>query len=748
MISEISGFNFNFPAEYLKAALILSLLTVWVLVGLFFYLNLYTKRRYFSLWTAAWLFYALWLTLCISLQNNNESAILIMLKQWCVSASAVCLLWGSSVFHNLRPRQTLFGLFIVFLFVWSYFGAYHLEDRLHVQIPIFGLIGLASLMTAWAFYKFRLRRDYIGAGLLAVGFFFWGIYLATYPFVQNSEQLICTSFLISAVLQLFIAVSMIILVLEEVRSSNKLAFQQLRSQKSEQAVLQKKVLTTEERYRSLFDQAHEGIIIATSESLQIVEMNQTARQLFGVYGTGMKHPNLDSFFSAKISPEPGPQASAEWFNWISQQPHLNLVRIDGGVVPVEVDGARIELEGKPAYQFFFRELTERTRLEQQLRQAERLSAIGQMISGVAHELNNPLAVIMGYLELILARHELSGQTRVDLEKVAQESSRAAKLVSNFLSFAREQPAHREMVDFNKVIDRVVELRHSEIKVTGIDLELELEPQLPRTLAEPDQLQQVLVILVNNALQAMLDAPAPGRLKIVTQNAGKLLKIKVIDNGPGVPPAIASRIFEPFFTTKEVGTGTGLGLSIAHSIMAEHQGRIYCEPAPGSGACFVLEFPLVTAQMTEEKSTPAPADQPAAQPETAPARPARILVLDDEKSIAELLSEMLGLLGHTTTVCHAGAQALEELDKAEFDVILSDFRMPGMDGQKFFKLATQKHPGVAHRIIFLTGDIVNEDTRAFLHSAGAPFLGKPFHLDKVEQAVARILSETPAAAACH
>src|SRR2546430_17177739 len=158
----------------------------------------------------------------------------------------------------------------------------------------------------------------------------------------------------------------------------------------------------------------------------------------------------------------------------------------------EANGAPISFEGRAAYQFFLRELTERARLEQQLRQAEKLSALGQMISGVAHELNNPLAVIKGYMELILRRDELGKQTRADLEKVAHESNRAAKLVSNFLSFAREQPLHRATVDLNELARRVAELRKLELQTLRVDLRLDLDPQLPTTLADQDQIQQGMV----------------------------------------------------------------------------------------------------------------------------------------------------------------------------------------------------------------------------------------------------------------
>src|SRR5207244_10034446 len=190
--------------------------------------------------------------------------------------------------------------------------------------------------------------------------------------------------------------------------------------------------------------------------------------------------------------QPLPQTGPEWFAVICRHRNLNLVRRDGGITPTEADGAPISFEGRPAYQFFLRELTERARLEQQLRQAEKLSALGQMISGVAHELNNPLAEIKGYMELILRRDELSKQTRADLEKVAHESNRAAKLVSNFLSFAREQTVQRKMINLNDLIRDVLEMRKFDLRVAGTEVALELDPNLPATSADPDQLQQVLV----------------------------------------------------------------------------------------------------------------------------------------------------------------------------------------------------------------------------------------------------------------
>ncbi len=747
MINEADGFNLEFAPSYLKAALILSLLSVWVLVGLFAYLNKYTQRRYFTLWTGAWLFYAVWLTLNIGMGSQHDGAILATAKLWCISASAVCLLWGSSLFHSEKPKQIVLGGFTAFLLLWSYAGAIHLTNSLFFQAPVFALIGAASLITSWTFYKFRKRRSYVGAGLLVAGFALWGLYLVSYPWMQLAEQLISSTFVISTVVQLFIAVSMIILVLEEARTSHESAFRQIQLQQSAAAVLQRKVDTTEERYRRLFEQAHEGIIVASADQLEIIEMNQAAQQLLGVTLSKQKNLCLREFLQVVDKKEPMPTENEQWFNWVRNQHHLLLVRQDGGTRQVEVAGARVEVEGKPVFQFFVRELTERARLEQQLRQAERLSAIGQMISGIAHELNNPLAAVQGYLELILQRHELSDRTRSDLEKVARESGRAVKLVKNFLSLAREQPENRQAVDLNQIVRKVLERRTAEFRVTGMELLLDLDPKLPKTIADAEKIEQVLGVLTHNAIQAMMDTPANACLKISTCQNGKFLTIKVADTGPGVPPSIQARIFEPFFTTKEVGAGTGLGLSIAHSIMTEHRGAIRLEPAE-KGACFALDFPLhdVTGIPTVRESSSEPDfdSKLISKSAPAPATPkiaTRILVLDDEKAIAEMLGEMLGLLGYQIAVCNSGAQALAQLETREFDVILSDFRMPGMDGREFYKAASQKHPALTNRIIFLTGDVVNDETRSFLDSIKAPYLGKPFHLDKVEETVTTLLKRS-------
>jgi signal transduction histidine kinase/DNA-binding response OmpR family regulator len=227
-----------FPHEYLQAALMVSLLSVWVLAGLFYYLNRYTKRDYFSIWTVAWLFYSLWLTLSLQLPSTEFTHIEAVFKQSCVIMSAAFLLWGTLRFLNLPVPQRLFAWFLVFLIAWTFAVPHYVSNTLQVQLPVFILIGSGSIFSGICFYRLRFRRPFVGAGMLGFGFTLWGLYLGTYPFTTPYEDLYSTGFFVAAVLQLFIAVSMIVLVLEEYRykTSEQLAQSAARSRElAEQA---------------------------------------------------------------------------------------------------------------------------------------------------------------------------------------------------------------------------------------------------------------------------------------------------------------------------------------------------------------------------------------------------------------------------------------------------------------------------------------------------------------------------------
>ena len=731
---------FDFPAEYPRAGLLVSLLSVWLLVGLFAYLNHYTRRRYFTIWTAAWLFHALWLTLNICPEPGSLRWVLEMARQWCLGVSAVFVFWGSLVFMGHRVRQRTVALFVLFLLAWSCVGTCLLEKPLQTKLPVALLLGLASLRAAHCFFRYRCKQQYLGASLLSLGLLLWGLYLAGHPFWETVAQLQATSFFLGGVIQLLIAVSMIILALEESRAITHRLLRVSRSNREVRAGLQQQVRSSEDRYRKLFEQASDGLIITDTANLKILEMNQRAKRLLMVTRFEPGRHSLCSFLE---DPSAGGEAGrgATQFERIRSQRTLHLVAADGSKTPVEAEATAIEFEGQPAYQFAFRELTERVQLEQQLRQSEKLSALGQMISGIAHEVNNPLAVIKGYLDLILARHELPEQTRHDLQRVAHESSRAARLVRNFLSFARSRPAHRAATNLNRLIERVGELWRSDPLSARLELRLELQPDLPEILVDPDQIQQVLVNLLNNASQALAGRPAPappGVIRVTTERIQGALLVGVEDNGPGVPPHLESKIFEPFFSTKEVGQGTGLGLSIAHSILTEHGGRVCCRPSSLGGAGFVVELPLANARVQEAPLPASPDTEIIPNAREPAAAPASVLILDDEVVLAEMLGEILGHLGHRSALCHSPIEALKKIEQEHFDLILSDFRMPGLDGRQFYERISALDPELASRIIFLTGDLVNEDTRNFLASIGNICLTKPFQVRVVESTVNRAL----------
>jgi PAS domain S-box-containing protein len=601
------NWSFSFDTRgQLRAGLFISLLSVWLLVGVFSYLNYYTRRKYFSIWTVAWLFYSLYLTLSYSLfwyygNFRDELWWATMLKQWCIGIAAVFMLWGSLRFLGKRIRQVSLSLFLCFLFVWSLVanypssseGALDKNGRLILQAPIFVLIGAASVVTVWGFYQYRRKRQYLGAGLLSFGFMFWGLFVAAYPFLERLSDYVSTGFFIASVLQMFIAVNMIILVLEQIRHlKEKRAAQQLRSKDKEKAVLQTRISLTEERYRHLFEQSSEPIVLTTRDDLHIVGLNAAACRVLGLSPAEAQGQRLPKMFEVTSTVPSSEADSQTWFELVCRRRFQRVRRKDGSLVNIELLGSAIDFAGETAFQFYLREVTEISHLEFQLRRAEKLSGLGQMISGVVHELNNPLSVSGGLLELVLLEQDLPKAVRDRLKTAASEHQRASRMMRNFLNLAREGGAENEKVNLNDVVRNVVELRHSEFVKANVEVVLELDPELPSIMASLDQVQQVLIILINNALQAMDGYGQASILRIATRQEPGLVKAFVEDSGPGVPLQLRSKIFEPFFTTKPAGIGTGLGLSVAHTYLVEHQGRILCDESTLGGALFGIELPAM------------------------------------------------------------------------------------------------------------------------------------------------------------
>jgi two-component system NtrC family sensor kinase len=254
------------------------------------------------------------------------------------------------------------------------------------------------------------------------------------------------------------------------------------------------------------------------------------------------------------------------------------------LTPLADEGAIVSALG------IVRDVTDERRLGEQLLQREKLAAVGQLVSGVAHELNNPLAGILAFSQLLMAAAPSDQAVRDAVVTINKEAKRAAKIISNLLLFARQRPPERAQTDLNQVVRDAVELRRYALRTHQIELHVELDPLLPHVLADGSQLQQVILNLITNAEHALRDYPGDKRLTILTRRNGELLVVTVADSGPGVPLELHDRIFNPFFTTKKVGEGTGLGLSISDGIVREHGGQIRLASPPGEGAVFIVELP--------------------------------------------------------------------------------------------------------------------------------------------------------------
>jgi signal transduction histidine kinase/CheY-like chemotaxis protein len=372
-------------------------------------------------------------------------------------------------------------------------------------------------------------------------------------------------------------------------------------------------------------------------------------------------------------------------------------------------------------------------IQSKLLQTEKMAALGQLVSGIAHELNNPLTTIMGYAQLLLG-HGLLPPQFSEASKVFQEAERARRIVKNLLYVARENKPERTRVNLNEIVERTLALRSYELKVENIFVECDLARDLPETVGDPYQLQQVVLNLLVNAEQSLLEGRGQGRVWIRTHRspAGKI-SLELSDNGPGIPPEIASRIFDPFFTTKPSGVGTGLGLSIVYGIVQQHDGEITFESQPGAGVKFTVELPVIA--LPEAERPPAMA-APADQSRTVPT--GRILVVEDETTVAQLIVDVLREEGHQVEAAVDSQDGLTRISRAHYDLVICDLRMPRLDGPAFYEALVAARSPAQNRILFITGDTLAPRTLEFLEPRALPYLAKPFLVEELNLAVNRML----------
>jgi two-component system NtrC family sensor kinase len=386
------------------------------------------------------------------------------------------------------------------------------------------------------------------------------------------------------------------------------------------------------------------------------------------------------------------------------------------------------------------DVTEQERLESQLIQSEKMAAVGQLVSGVAHELNNPLTSIAGLAEFLLEQPAPNERDRDHLKVIREQAERAGRIVRNLLTFARKGPADVSDLDLNDIVQRTVSLVGYELKLREVRLESTLDPGLPTLTGDRYQIQQVVLNLVTNAIHAVQENP-PDRLRrigVATTVSDGQVVLRVTDSGPGIPEQMLPQIFTPFFTTKAPGQGTGLGLSISYRIVEGHGGTLTVQRGLDGGAVFVVRLPVRSPATARRPSAAAPA--PVEDPGAAVALPRYdILVVDEDPAIRRMISVLLG--GPTQvveTASEAGA-AIGLLEEREFDVVIADARAPVSAGERFADHLFRRWPDLKERSILLTAD-VRPETEAWLTSLACPYFIKPFRIGELKAATARILRE--------
>ncbi len=497
----------------------------------------------------------------------------------------------------------------------------------------------------------------------------------------------------------------------------------------------------------LFQAVREGVYTGTlgAASTATISANPHVKAIFG-YPPETAEAHVQPFDLSRFV---DPQARTLFVERLDREGQvtdhlLRLRRVDGAPIWVEVTAsASHAAQGNELHlEALIRDVSERKKLDDQSRdgryqllQAEKMAALGQTISGVAHELNNPLATILSWAER-LAERNVDDKTRQGLEVILAESERAARIVRNLLTFARKRQTTRAMVDLNQVVRETLALRAYEQKVSNVQVVEALASGLPEVFADGHQIKQVLLNLVINAEQACLGANGRGTIVVRTSHdadRGSAV-LEVNDDGPGIAEERQGRVFDPFFTTKEVGQGTGLGLTVAYAIVQEHSGRIWVTSTMGQGASFFVELPVTGQHLN------APAARAAQQPISLEAfKGLRVLVVEDEPALAVAVSEALEDAGFTVDRAGDGEEGLTRLTEASYDLIVCDLKMPRIDGMQFYRAMAAATPALARRVIFVTGDVAGTEAERFLEETACRWLSKPFRLGDLLRAARDTLS---------
>jgi signal transduction histidine kinase/ActR/RegA family two-component response regulator len=403
----------------------------------------------------------------------------------------------------------------------------------------------------------------------------------------------------------------------------------------------------------------------------------------------------------------------------------------------------------------YRDLTAQRLFHSRLLQTEKLVALGQMVTGIAHELSNPLTTILGYAQRLLMRSGATPDVQ-EAQQIYDEAERAGAILRQLLLTARDSRPERGRVALNQVVSRTVELQRFNLAANKIRVELDLDPVLPFLQGDSGQLQQVLMNLMSNARQAMEEQGRGGTIQVRTRRvAENRVLLEVSDDGPGIPPAIQARIFDPFFTTKPPGVGTGLGLAIVLGIVQEHGGHVRVMSPAGGGTTFSVELAATSVveiggpwseqkragdAKVESLSAPDPILTAQAGPIRSSCAGLRVLVVEDEPTVARLIGDVLEDEGLEVDVLLDGREALQRVNQESYDLVICDMKMPDLDGELLYQTLVQADSPVKGRFVFVTGDVLAARTRDFLERHRLPHLAKPFRVEELAEKIKSVLAE--------
>lgn len=499
----------------------------------------------------------------------------------------------------------------------------------------------------------------------------------------------------------------------------------------------KRLERSERRLAEVLRAALDGIVTLDG-TRRVTALNPAAEQIFRTTTDRIRGEPFDRFVQAGPGDNLWQDLSVDTRRSEANSPvaarrEVTGIRADGTLFPMELAIASVGEDGARGYVIIARDLVditaerkERERLQQQLAQAARLEAVGRMVSGVAHELNNPLTAILAFGQDMLSTAR-SEEDREALTVIVQQAQRCRVIVGDLLIFARNRRDERRRVAPAEVVQRVLRAFSRDEARHGVDLEVDIARDLPAIEIDVVGIEQVLTNLLTNAFQA---TPPGGRVSLRVRPRENRLLLIVEDTGPGIPPELLSRVFEPFFTTKDPGQGTGLGLAVSHTIVQQHGGTLTAENRTdrASGARFVVALPFVERRAASREE---PAEEPIAPASVAGQRKRKVLVVDDEAMIRVAVRRALERRGWEVDEAADGEEALLRLDvggrPGDYDAVVTDLRMPGVSGIELCHRLEAEHPELARRLVVITGDTASPSVAEFLTGGSRPFLQKPFDM---------------------